>query len=372
MAKEWIVENTWNCSVCRKLNKGRDLNCRGCGCRKSLDTEDIIGHADEAITDRALLAQANAGMWVCGFCGCQERTLEGNCSHCGGGQEHKDSSPRKKTSSTRLEPSVSGRPGDPSYWGTRRGKIMYAGWIVVGLLLGALLVKAIWWLVTPREVDARVVQTSWKHTENLRERETRSGEGWGRPGTKGFYNEAAFNVSCHQRYYGEERCHPHDCNPRRVTYECRCTTYDCNCRNECSDNKNGYSTCRRVCSSCKSCDTCSRTEYDTCYDSCPVYKDWCSYSYHEWPVKETKESFGYTHDVSWPGLLPNPQRSQRVQRVAQYQVLFRDSAENSTLTYEPTELAVFKQFFVDDTWKLEVGKVTGKVNPVKRITAEAE
>ncbi len=360
MAREWIIENTWNCLACRKLNKGRDLACRECSMPKQVGSVDTQV-ASAVVTDPERLAEARVGLWLCGFCGCQMRDLKGTCEHCGGAQDHQLPKAQAKR-----------KPGDPSYWATHRGKLMYAGWIIVGLLLVGTLVKGCIWLLTPREVNAQVTETRWKYTENLRERETKSDSGWGRPGDRGFYDEAAFNVSCHSKYHSEEKCRPHNCRPHQESYRCRCESYSCNCHDVCTDNGNGYSSCRQSCSTCTRCDTCSETKYDTCYDSCPVYKDWCSYSYYDWPVRETKQTEGFTHEVNWPGIIPQPQKVQRVQKVEHYHVVFRDSKENETLVYEPKELATFKRFFVGDSWKLEVQRVTGTPTPVKKLSAEAE
>lgn len=194
------------------------------------------------------------------------------------------------------------------------------------LLSMTLIIKFLFWAFTARDVQAQVKNIEWKHTENLREREARSGGGWGQPGDKGFYDEPAFNVECRSKYYGQEDCNPHSCG---------------------IDNKS------------------------TCHDSCSVYRRWCDYDYYEWPVRETKQTFGFTHDVSWPNIVPTgPHR--RVQRVAEYHVVFRAYKEDEILTYDTKELANFDRFNVEDTWQLEVGHITGNVTPVKRVTAEAE
>src|SRR5262249_1425988 len=159
-----------------------------------------------------------------------------------------------------------------------------------------------YWLHTPKYTNVKVDTIYWQYTVNLRTREVHHDDGWGHPGTKGFYNEVAFNVNCQDKYYGTEDCNPHKCNPHQVSYSCKCKSVKYNCRKSCQNEGNGYSGCTENCSERNECSTCYRTEYDTCYDECPVYRDWCSYDYAEWPVTQTLSTSGDDHTVYWPNL----------------------------------------------------------------------
>ena len=365
------------------------MNCRNCGKRKDGKVRDRVPEPESAatVTDPQMLREARAGKnWTCEYCGSQTRNLDGKCWTCAG--EKPDpfrpgvfvssppdlgSDPRPSESAGHGMPFRSPRQELPEavllrrtpWWKQRVTWAVAAGAVGLGLLVWLIV-----WLATPRRIDAKVDRIGWSYVENLRERETRHSAEWGRPGGKGFYNEPAFNVSCERRYYGQERCRPHDCNPHRVSYQCR--PHDCNCRETCSDNGNGYSTCRTTCSTCY--DTCYRTEYDTCYDSCPVYKQWCEYDYHEWPIKKTEVTSGDSHKVKWPGMVApvtGPDDRYRVERVEVYDVKFVH--ERETLYYRPKNLADYRRFFVGDTWRLKIAKVTGTVSPEKLLkSAHAE
>lgn len=378
MARSWIVENVWTCTSCQASNRGRDMSCQTCGARKAPDALEKLGDVDKPVTDPKMLREAKAGRnWVCEYCGGQERKLNGECKHCGG--------PRKSSSHSRPRRRIIDSAGDvvtlppdpdpmplpkaqvgnirpDPLWKRRIGP--FRGWHI-GLVFASAgaLVWFIVWLVTPKTIDAHVQEIGWTYTENIRERATFHDANWDRPGNKGFYAEPAFNVSCQSKYYGTENCNPHECNPHSVSYSCNCTTYECGCTTSCSSNGNGYSTCSERCSSCSRCDTCYRTEYDTCYDQCPVYRDWCSYDYYDWPVKQTKSTGGASHEEHWPGL--QPADGQRLERVEHYNVTFL--GEGDRYNYEPETLLDFRRFDVGERWHLKVGRFGHRVKTLTKV-----
>ncbi len=360
--RTWQVENGWACPACSALNRGHDMACQTCGARKDAEVIDILsGPQAPEVTDPAQVREATAGAnWQCEHCGNQERNLRGECAHCGGPKARAPLQAPVEVSQQR-----SRQRRLPLTWYLR---VLWRPLLGTGALGG--LVWLIIWLCTPRTVDARVSDLSWTYTITLRERIQLHNDGqWNRPGDRGFYHEPAFNLTCDSRYYGTEDCHPHDCRPHPASYDCNYTTYECNCMQSCTDNKNGYSTCTERCSTCSRHDTCSRTEYDTCYDACPVYKDWCSYDYYDWPVKATRQTAGHDHAVHWPDLHAEGPL-QRVQKVEAYGVKFR--AEDETYDYAPETLLEYKSFDLGAAWQLKVGKVRGKIDSLERAQAEQE
>lgn len=370
MSRVWFIENVWRCSSCKASNKGRDLNCSKCGARKSADLEYDTMSSGEEITDPELLKKAKAGAnWICEFCGGEERNLRGDCTQCGGLK----SLPKAKVSKT-SDPLIN----DIKPWWSNPANIGQAikrnptrTAVIASVVAGSgLLAMFLVWLFTPKHVDAKVDGIQWSYTSNLRERQIKHDSEWGHPGNKGFYKEPAFNVSCKSEYYGTEDCHPHDCNPHRVSYSCNCTSYDCNCRTTCVDQKNGFSRCSESCSRCNKCDTCYRTEYDTCYDQCPVYKDRCEYDYYEWPISRTESTSGEDHKVYWPPLRALPP-DQRLQNIEKYQVNF--SCQGESYEYTPANLTDFNRFDVGQFWRLQVGRIrTHNIEDLQRIQAEKD
>lgn len=138
--------------------------------------------------------------------------------------------------------------------------------LLIGSLILAIAATA-YYIFAPHDTYAMVTGAHWSRTMSLEKRSTESGEGWGsRPD--------AFNVACHSKYYGEERCHPRSCNGHMTFSPC---------------GKNSM---------------CPHYVYDTCWDSCSVYKDWCNYNYYQWNVTAIATTSGGFCDawtpVAWP------------------------------------------------------------------------
>ncbi|NIT79603.1 MAG: hypothetical protein GWN58_33135 [Anaerolineae bacterium] len=370
MGEVWYIENTWTCTTCQHKNPGRYMNCQGCGARREAGVQDEMpADVDAAprVTDPEMLRQATAGAhWECEYCGGQTRDLHGNCQNCGGDREDENEKVSERTGEVfeLSEPQYVGAFPErrdipveplPSWWQLHKRKVYIAGSIAVGL--GAL-TWLLLWLFLPKEVHASVSYTEWRYKEELRQRVTKSGEGW-----RSSMPSSSFDESCHRRQRGTERCNPHKCNPRQVDYQCR--PHECNCTNRCTPQANGYSKCERVCSTCY--DTCTKTEYETCYDQCPVYEDWCSYKYYEWPIIKEKVTMGYDHKVYWPGLKktgPN----QRIDRYQDYKVKFERKPDR--WEYEPRNLHDYRRFKQKDPWLIKVNRA-GMVWPQRKLPLEA-
>lgn len=387
MGEVWYIENAWTCTTCQHKNQGRHMDCQGCGARREAGVRDEMpANAGEAprVTDPEMLRQAKAGAhWKCEFCGGQTRDLHGNCQNCGGDREPDKLKLRPGEVFHLSEPEyvgdfqvnpapfrVEGSPSrrehppitsvicvasPPSWWKRHKRKVIIGGSIAVGI--GAL----IWfllWLFLPRIVSAQVEGINWAYSVELRQRVTKQDEGW-----RSSMPAGSFDESCHRRQRGTEQCNPHRCNERRESYQCR--PHDCNCTNQCTSQNNGYSRCERVCSTCY--DTCERTVHDTCYDRCPVYEDWCSYSYYEWPVIKQKGSSGSDHKVWWPEMqMTGPH--QRIDKHENYRVNFTRDVKR--WKYEPRGLGDFKRFVPKESWSIKVNRA-GMVWPQHRLTPEA-
>jgi hypothetical protein len=207
--------------------------------------------------------------------------------------------------------------------------------LVVGGAAASLVVGIVWifvWFFTPEMVNVQVKDTNWIYTSELRVRETMHSGEWGEPGRKGHYNEPAFNVSCRNKYYGTEDCYPYNCN--------------------CSKDSKGNETC------------------DTCYHQCDVYRDWCDYSYFDWPVAKTESTSGTGHETSWP-VLTAKSATERLERSEFYQVTFNRLED--VYEHEPRNLTEYRKFSVGDYWRLQVGKLrTHHIEELIKLTAEKE
>lgn len=184
---------------------------------------------------------------------------------------------------------------------------------LIALGVGALLWFIVW-MAVPRNIVAYVSDISWMHMTHLRQRETRHNEEWYRQSTKGYYQEPVFNQTCERRYH---YTHTYVCGSYRIS---------------CGEN-------------------CTTTQYIYCSD--PVYDDWCSYDYYEWPVVHTKQILGYDHNTYWETY--DLKENQRMQMIASYEVNFQTSDDH--FQYKPSSTDDYKRFTTGDKWQLTVGRI---------------
>lgn len=368
-----IVENTWICTSCQSKQLGRHMKCQACGSAKESNERDIVPDpsAAQTVTDPELLKKAKDGPdWVCEYCQGRVRNAEGKCSNCAASrtpymsQERiqriadeaaKDDGEYESVSAGR-PPGWKPIPPFPPPTSTPV-KVMQIASIATAVIAG---VAAMVWALAPHEVDANISGITWAYTADLHQKTQKHGTDWNRPS-----ESSAFNVSCNSKYYGDEDCHPHNCNAHQVSYDCNCTSYDCNCRETCRSNNNGFSTCSTSCSSCSRCSTCYKTEYDTCYDRCSVYKNWCEYDYYAWPTIASLQTTGTTHETKWPALEANGP-NQRLDKTERYSVQFVNGEDS--WTFNPVGLVQFERFTTGKTWKLKVRHI-GSVEPLEEVSA---
>lgn len=176
------------------------------------------------------------------------------------------------------------------------------------------------WLLYPKEVTGQVTHIEWVYQSDLRQKTLMHDSGWGSP-------SGAFNVTCRRKYYGEEDCNYHPCNPHMNAAEV--------------------------------------LEYDTCHSHCDVYRDWCEYDYYDWPIIKTLQTMGSRHNEYWPDLQPTGP-DQRLDRKERYKVEF---AGETRWTYQPNNLVDFQRFEVDAYWRLKVNRLK-MATPLKLLRAE--
>ncbi len=387
--KTRIVENTWNCTTCQHKNLGRHMKCENCGIQKGKDVTDTVPQPNAAptVTDPELLKLANQKEnWICEYCGGQTRDERGKCQNCAatrealkrdaeaiGGDWKKVGDDLRSAAKKHWE--VLGSSDGPTSgvdrwsstlppmagartWDTPKKPVPAFVWLII-LAVAIAIIGALIFFLMPFEVAAKVSKTEWQYVASLHQRETRHSNGWGHP-----FTVTPINIACENKYYGEEDCHPYDCRPHQVSYDCNCESYECNCRETCRDNKNGFSTCSETCSTCRRCSTCSKTEYDTCYESCPVYKDWCEYDYYEWPETARQATSGSTLETYWPELKAYTQ-TQRLDVQEKYSVEFELGKRTWTLT--PKTLDEFKKYAKGSTWKLRTNRLSNAADPLAEV-----
>lgn len=332
---ERIIQMHWRCRHCGLVGPGlqgedEGLRCSGCGSQKS--DESWIMPSDTAaaptVTDPALLKRAKAGAnWSCRFCGSEERALHGGCSACGANKNEPTGSAEPSRDAPSVAEDTPSAPVSPlaelSRFRPNRTQAIVASFIAACGLFAWLM----FWLFAAHHDVAAVTSMHWKHVEVVEEIHTKNGSGWA--SNMPF---DAFDKSCDRRLKGHRDCDPYKCNAHQVSYQCNCTggdSYSCNCREVCTSNNNGSASCRKSCSTCRtprSCQTCWRTEYDTCYKRCPVYEDHCEYKYREWNAIGTQQLSGSTHETKWPQMKYTPP-GQRVQRSQDYEIAIKSTSD---------------------------------------------
>lgn len=367
-----IVANNWICSSCGKANDGALTSCASCGNPKEIDERDTIGM--RVVTDAAELAQARqVPNWICAFCKAQNRDHVQNCVQCGATRAASDARAHADPKFQQPPPSKEAVVDDPfvaagaqeaveprsvqsepaSSWVQRtyfvaahdRGRTAWRNrriaWMALAVSI-ALVAAFLVWLFMPHKHEAIISDIAWQYTSTLQKRVPVDETDW-----KGGMPGDAYNVSCRTKFKGTRPCNPHDCRPHPVPYQCR--PHDCMCHNVSHDMGNGYSSVTRQCSTCY--DTCTRTEYDTCWDECDVYDDWCSYTHDTWPDVETQTTHGTDHRVYWPRLEATPP-DERLQKKEEYTASFVIPPDDGRL-YHPESLEEFARYAPGGQWVVQ-------------------
>ncbi|MEI6511410.1 MAG: hypothetical protein WCO25_05230 [Candidatus Uhrbacteria bacterium] len=382
------IQMEWTCTSCPTINKGIDLNCVTCGNPREKKEKKEAYRLPEnleaaEVTDAATRAVFDAGPnWSCESCGSDQRKPNGSCGNCGAGNPTKLAS---QAPITEHHESIGHDPFPASFEPefkppSNAASLVLVGGIATGLIGCAALLFFLLW---PRDVVARVESIAWSHTATLRQRLVNNGEGWQRSAPSD-----AYDAACERRKNGTENCRPHDCNGKMEFETCydqcprsgteNCNEHECNChvdRSSCKEDGAGGADCDEVCDECY--DQCPRTGtedcnphdcngkmvYETCYDQCDVFENWCKYRYDTWPVVTTKTTSGTTHETFWPELTATG-NDQRLERSEKYEVRFSDEVDR--WTYKPDGLQAFARFDPGTSWSATV-TVGGGISPVAPV-----
>jgi hypothetical protein len=315
----------------------------------------------------------------------------------------------------------------------RSDMVRVAGIVVLALATFALLL----YFVLPSSKQMKIIQTSWTDTITVYQRTVEHGANW-----QNHHGFPAHNhiLSCESRFYENVSCHPYNCRPHQENYDCN--PYQCNpysvreqtgshqesysctttcsrskdvCHNEtvCTNNGNRSSTCTSVprCNreretySCpgtcqrtipeytmvqhwRTCQhTCTRTVYDTCYEQCPVYDNWCSYTYPVWNLSQTqvlsernninvrKPNFTTTSGINCTNsgndfeqsvyLSSNGFAHDCYQETTTFSVTFQTLDRSMTRTYVPETFGSFLRFRNHQIWEVSVSPIS--TNPINKI-----
>jgi hypothetical protein len=78
-----IREGKWKCPNCSTINRGRDMDCKGCGATREPDVKFFLDDDAPEVTDESLLDIARGGAdWICPYCGTTNRNAVTKCGQC--------------------------------------------------------------------------------------------------------------------------------------------------------------------------------------------------------------------------------------------------------------------------------------------------
>jgi hypothetical protein len=392
VAGERHIEMTWRCSSCQHQNLGRHKSCQGCGNPKDA-SEDYEMPADPAsapsVTDAALLRMATAGPdWRCAYCGSDQRRDDNSCANCGAaaaaGLAIPDAPPHIATSA----------PGLGLF--RRRKKLVRNVGIGVGVT-GAVIGALAWNALRPRDYDATVSAVAWEHVIEVEKYANRTKEGF----RETIPSTATDIISLGQRVHHHEQVLDHyeteyysvqvPDGYRTEYYTAReacgqdCTTTPRSCRQSCTTSKNGFASCRQICSGGdRRCTTryCSRQRTRQVaktrserrsrqvpkYRSEPRYAEAFSYKNWEWAHDRTERESGTdTTNLKWPAgarTLADGEK-ERDKRRAKYVITLR--YEDEHLKFEVPSADRFAEFAVGsehdihrdrDAWSVDGTPIT--------------
>ncbi|HEU4407318.1 MAG TPA: hypothetical protein VFS43_18765 [Polyangiaceae bacterium] len=259
---EWQVEMLWVCAACAHRNRGRDLACGRCGKAKA-DEEYLMpddASRAQAVTEAALLRLAASGPnWRCRFCGSDQRRHDDGCGHCGAAQAFSPAAPAASPPAPRRA-----RP---------RPRLVYALLALPLVLLvacGALVAlrssrprPAALGLAgdaaAAREARLPLRSARWEHAVVVERYALRPGEGFAEAKPEGAVDVRAAGSRVHHYdevpdgFKAETYTETVPDGFKTETYSDRvacgedCTTTPRVCRQKCTNNQNGFATCRDEC-----------------------------------------------------------------------------------------------------------------------------
>lgn len=341
---DYQVEMLWKCSSCGHRNLGRYGACQSCSNPKDGSEEWTMPDdtsAAAAVTDEKLLALATAGAnWRCTFCGSDQRAADGRCQQCGAQQKQSAPAPVLASPAT-AKRIVFWRP-------------------VIGLwVAGCALMSLVAWLEPlPSLTPATVTQQVWRHTVFIERKQKVSKEGFveARPpdaedvqnlGPR-FHHDQKVPDGTRSESYTVEVSDGFSTERYTARVECGqdCSTKAQSCRESCTPNKNGFATCKTVCSGGgRSCTTkyCSETKTRQVKKTRAEHRtrqvavfrdeareaDFFRWSQWEWRPQRSAERQGTAPPLAWPSedeLRPpqplQPGEEERQRRGFAYEVVF--------------------------------------------------
>lgn len=194
-----VRENTWKCSCCGRVNRGRDRECIGCGRPRGADVEYM--HDGGTILEGEEAEKYLKGPdWFCECCDSYNPAYLERCRSCdaprGASKDYfqirreKEEAARQEAENrmpeaipVREEPVTEPSPALERKHGTipvkNKLKALFAGLGMAAFIAGIVWFMA--WLMVPDEKSGTVTDLTWRTSVTLEELKTHRDEGWDPP-----------------------------------------------------------------------------------------------------------------------------------------------------------------------------------------------
>lgn len=292
------IEMLWPCSHCGTRNLGRQMVCMSCGNPKDgSEKYEMPGdtRAAPTVTDPDLLRKAHAGSnWRCGYCGSDQRRLDGSCVQC---SATPSVAPARVPASRIPMPRKDPRHVEDEPW--HRGPAAVVAAITLGI--GGLFA----WVHRTREFDATVAALHWEQAIDVEKYALHPHEDWASEVPSDAINVQSLGDRVHHHekvfdhYESEDYIEKVHCGED-------CDDLPPKCTEHCASNENGFATCEDICvgggrvCSPRYCDE-PRTRQVPVYREEPRYAEYSSYHLWEWKTDRTVVASGEgTADMRWP------------------------------------------------------------------------
>lgn len=364
----------WRCSTCppEAENRGRDKTCKNCGApKRESDPFYMPGDTryEARVADAEQLEDAHAGPdWSCKYCGSAQRRNDGECARCGVPQEQGDakssSSPASPVHFAVPEPKLEDETYSSNLPPRAKPPLRVPGFVLAAVAICAV-AMALYLLLRTKEVDAVVTAVHWSHRVDIEKYQVVQDDGFAPPGD-------AFEIaSSGTRWHHDEQV-PNGTHTEKYTVQVACgqtcVAIPKSCSRSCSDNKNGYATCRDVCTgggqncSTKYCKE-QRTKTVQDYRNEPIYKPYYTWKAWRWRPNRTLNTSGDTLSTNWPDEAPPapllPGEKERSSTYHSYSVTL--SKGKDSWSYSPKSVDEFQKFRKGKSFHLKVSLVSVEV-----------
>jgi hypothetical protein len=359
MARERIIEGTWNCTSCgaREI-KARHKSCPGCGnpreetgAESNFDfgaASDAGGLTRESVTDAPALELAAAGAdWFCAYCGAANRGDHPKCRTCSADRAEGRApgpEPAATTAAALMAPAPRPRSVLP--------KLLIFGCALPMAVFITGFCGYIFWAIQTKDYEGTVTKVAWSRTVRRETFARALRQGW-RDQLR--TAQAVMPTNGRGEVPGVERlrdCHRKQRSTRQVPdgTERVCSTktrrVSCGTEERCHTENLGNGFAKEVCHDVTK--YCSES-YEDCHDQTryrtePVYADECTYDTWEWKAADERTLNGTEDQPKWPSLDAGP--LDRLVRSETYDVAleYRHKGKSQTTHYHPASIDEFDRW----------------------------